>query len=585
MNLLLLSIILLPILLGLIASLTSFLPYEWVNSRLIPFTLDGSVYFFTETFFEQLITKLRISATGLFLVGGLLYFGQQKVRQYLLELQASMISSLRRLILSLVSFIKEEEKVHLFAFFTIILLAIGIRIFFLFQPMRYDEAHTFIYYASKPLYIGLSYYSAPNNHLFHTLLVHLTYSLFGNHPWALRLPALFAGILMVPASYLAIRTLYNKQAALLTAALVGSSSILIDYSTNARGYTLICLIFLSILPLSKYLKDHQNPSGWFLWMTLSAFGLYTIPTMLYPFGIVVSWILLSVILKDTKDDHRSLFLHLLSAFMATILLTSLFYLPVFIASGIESIVANSYTTSHLWTDFISNSLSVLHSTWSQWTRDLPHFITILLVIGFFGGLLLYRRLSTHRVPIILAVITFCLPILMIQRISPPDRSWLFLLPLFFGLASLGLTHLVRLSKIKIGDSFIIPILAITLSSWLSYDIAQKKAVYHSDETGTFRSAKNVALFLKEQLRPGDRVLSDHPSDLLLEYYFSSNHIPISFLHSDLEETDRMFVVIHQKREQTLDGILKEVGLSDAPLSTPKLIEHFREGTVYEIKRL
>jgi len=58
----------------------------------------------------------------------------------------------------------------------LIIAAIGavLRLALLDQPMRYDEAYTFIVYASQPLGQALVTYSAPNNHLFHTLLVHLT---------------------------------------------------------------------------------------------------------------------------------------------------------------------------------------------------------------------------------------------------------------------------------------------------------------------------------------------------------------------------------------------------------------------------
>ena len=60
--------------------------------------------------------------------------------------------------------------------------------------MRFDEAFTFLRFASQPLLEGLTTYAEPNNHLFHTLLVHISTSLFGDQPWAIRLPALLAGV-------------------------------------------------------------------------------------------------------------------------------------------------------------------------------------------------------------------------------------------------------------------------------------------------------------------------------------------------------------------------------------------------------
>ena len=74
------------------------------------------------------------------------------------------------------------------------MLALALRARELSQPIRYDEAATWLDYASQPLARALSDYRFPNNHLFHTLLVHISAALFGAAPWALRLPAFLAGI-------------------------------------------------------------------------------------------------------------------------------------------------------------------------------------------------------------------------------------------------------------------------------------------------------------------------------------------------------------------------------------------------------
>ena len=162
------------------------------------------------------------------------------------------------------------NKVHLTTLFLITLIAILIRVNFLFQPIRYDEAVTFMNFASKPLYIGLSSYPVPNNHLFHTFLVHIAYTFLGNSPWVIRLPALIAGILEVPATYLATRVLYNKHAGLLSASFIASSSVLIEFSTNARGYTILILFSLLLLTLSRYIIKTSNLGAWFLFSIFSS---------------------------------------------------------------------------------------------------------------------------------------------------------------------------------------------------------------------------------------------------------------------------------------------------------------------------
>ena len=127
--------------------------------------------------------------------------------------------------------------------------------------MRVDEAMSFIEFASKPLALGVSYYPAPNNHLFHTVLEHLSFVIFGEHEWALRLPAFLAGVLLIPAAYITARIHYGRNSGLIAATLVAVSSTLILYSTNARGYTLVCLFFLLLLSAAGFLVKTNTVRG------------------------------------------------------------------------------------------------------------------------------------------------------------------------------------------------------------------------------------------------------------------------------------------------------------------------------------
>jgi hypothetical protein len=141
----------------------------------------------------------------------------------------------------------------------ITLAGAALRARYLSQPMRYDEAFTYLAYASQPLAKGLARYDYPNNHLLHTLLVHVTTTVFGNHPWSLRLPAYTAGVALVPAWWWAVRGLYPGAAGLLTAGLVAGSSPLVEFSTNARGYMLVALDCALLVGASTALLRRATP--------------------------------------------------------------------------------------------------------------------------------------------------------------------------------------------------------------------------------------------------------------------------------------------------------------------------------------
>src|SRR5947209_1905140 len=126
------------------------------------------------------------------------------------------------------------------------LAAAAMRIPFLTRPLGTDEAATFLYYASKPLSIGLTIYGSPNNHLLNTLLMHASWRLFGAHEWALRLPAFLFGVALVPLTVMAARAVV-RDGALVAAAFVAAAPVFVDYSTDGRGYTMLCAFALLAL--------------------------------------------------------------------------------------------------------------------------------------------------------------------------------------------------------------------------------------------------------------------------------------------------------------------------------------------------
>ncbi|MGB3082407.1 MAG: glycosyltransferase family 39 protein, partial [Candidatus Omnitrophota bacterium] len=484
-------------------------------------------------------------------------------------------------------FIRKEDKTHLLAFCLILLSSIFIRIYYLFHPMLYDEAFTFLAFASKPLYLGLSNYLFPNNHIFHTFFVHISYLLFGNVPWAIRLPALIAGILLVPASYMTIRILYDKYAALLTAALVGSSWILIEHSTHARGYTLLCLIFLLILTLSAHLvksKD-SDPATWLLFVMLSALGFYTIPIMFYPFGVVAAWLFLSIISQDKNPKKRFTLKIFFASMAGVIFLTLMLYFPVFVATGPGSVINNPFVQSYQMSVFLSDLPSFLRVVWHQWNMAIPVGLQFFLIIGFLISTVFHKKLCEYRIPLVLAAIIWLAPALLIQRIFGGPRIWLFLLPLYLGLASSGISYLLTRSiksKPLHHKSIIAAILAVTLSFGLILNVVRTYSFYYSDHKKECGDAEQIAIFLKNNLKPEDIVVALKPINVPLQYYCELYGVPVSVqrLISKLDFSHRIFVVVNQGK--TVKGILREAGFADTRSITSKIIQEFKFLTLYEI---
>jgi hypothetical protein len=582
----------------------SFLPFQLVKAQIGLFTylskdvgvkasLDISADAFTPIFFDKLVVRMRFLATALFLVGVLIFLARNKLLQYVSDIKSSIRSFFQELGKHFCESIQKEDKIHLFSLLLIVLIAIAVRLFFLFRPILHDEAYTFVYYASKPLYIGLTHYSSTNNHLFNTFWTHIAYVFLGNKPWVLRLPALFAGVLIVPAAYLVIRIFYNKYAALMTSGIVASSAVLISYSTLSRGYTLLCLIFLLILALAKYLMQTRNQAAWLLFAVLSTLGFYTIPIMLYPFGIVVVWLSLAIMVKDTNLNRDYLIRNLFISLVITVILTLTLYAPVFTVSGLKALIANKWVASVSWQFFISKLFHQFSSAWLQWNDKIPSAAKFLLLIGFLMSLIIHKRLSTCRIPIILSVVIWCLPVLIIQRVIPFTRVWLFLLPLYAGLACVGISYILLNISPKLSNyrSFMFAVLTIVLSIWLSLNVIHKGL----DNRG-WVDAENITLSLKEYLKPGDRVLcilNSSPkagSQAPMAYYFKFYGMSFNYLKSDLSSSRRIFIISQhdwsqQELIKSLQELLDKEGLAVTSFSIPKLIHQYRLKDIYEINRL
>lgn len=589
-----LSFIVLLVVVGFALLGFSYFPFDLVKAKVDSLAADGNAEVFTQAYFERVVAKIRFVGMATLLASGLLYVGRRRMYALISDILTSFFSFSRELFSSVREEIKKGERTHLYALLLILLLAIAVRLCFLFQPMRWDEATTFINYASKPLYKGLSDYSLPNNHLFHTFLVNGAYILLGNKPWIIRLPALIAGILVVPASYLVTRVFYNKEAALLAAGIVASSPALIEYSTNARGYTLVCLIFLLILALGASLKQTRNLAAWFLFFLLSVIGFYTIPIMLYPFGIVIMWLFLSTIFKDTNLSHQFLIRDLAISVILVALMTITLYVPVLVTSSVRAFISHGFDTSRSLSHYVGMLGRDFRYVWDQWNFDTPTAIRFLLVVGFAASLVFHRRLARHRVPIVLAVVLFCIPVLLIQRMAPLyPRIWLFLLPLYIGLASAGVSCLCRPAEAKIGKykPLLFPILAITLSLWVGVNTVQTQSIYYSNPS---IDAEQITLFLKDFLRPGDKIVRDGWLGSPMLYYFNLYGVPVKHINLDSEPRGRL-LVIDNVRGESIDEMLDQKRLrAKKPWvpqwllaydhRVPKLIKRYTFARLYEMQR-
>lgn len=409
------------------------------------------------------------------------------------------------------------------------LIGAVLRIFLINQPIQYDEAYTFIHYASQSPAAILANYSAPNNHIFHTVLVALTYQVLGASPWILRIPALSAGILMIPAAYLAARRFYSEYQSLAVAAALSITPLLIEYSANGRGYTLLTLFALLLTNFAGILIKKQSTISLIAFGITAALGFYTIPIFLYPMAGISLWLAVSYLVESSPWRDR---LHKLLVFLITCVLagglTLLLYSPViFWGTGIASLVSNEIVESQNWHTFLENLSPRLINTGYNWMTGIAPVVRLILLGGFTISLLFYKKISNQKLPLQIFLVIGAFVFMLIQRVVPLFRVWLYLDAFYMLFAASGLAWVVelfgkKLPSARLGKIFMtVPLLLIPLL-FLGYSIQGFQAVILKSRD---IPEKHAAAYIQSHIHPEDTIIALPPIDIQTAYYLVISGVP------------------------------------------------------------
>ncbi|MGD0006467.1 MAG: glycosyltransferase family 39 protein [Anaerolineaceae bacterium] len=511
----------------------------------------------------------------------------QRVQTFLSVLGRAIPRALQRLAGDFTGLFKPSSRPSVWLMLAIVgltLSALLARLPFLSRPMQHDESYTFVTFASAPLKEALSDYNLPNNHLFHTLLVHISYVLFGDSPWAVRLPALLAGILIVPAAYGLARRLYNRQSGLLVAAMAAAAPVLISYSTNARGYTILAVLTLMTWSLGTYVRQHANSAAWLLLGILGALGFYTVPVFLNPYGILFTWLLLSFIFGNIGPDYkprRRFLVWMFAAGTLAVILAILLYLPVFSVSGLHAVFGNSFVESLSFNDFRQTFPGRMVETWQEWTQSVSSILTGCLVIGLALSLVFHRRISAVRVPTQLAAVVWLAPELLLQRPNPWPKIWLALFPVVLIWCASGWIApwlvsrpgVSRLVNWAAGLS-----IAVVLAAGAVYCLTAGPV---AAQTGPVEQS---VLYLRSHLTPGDVVVVSPPDDAPTWYYWRYYHLPEIYLQTKNQRFQRAYVLINHPFDQTVEQVIRQRGpdIGFVRLNTARLVQSFGDDDLYEV---
>ena len=478
-------------------------------------------------------------------------------RTQLTALRAQLRADTPLLRSRLMNALRETPRIDYALLAIFFIIGIWLRLRDLNIPMGTDESATWLYYASKPLIVGVTIWSSPNNHLLNTLLMHICGAVFGPREWALRLPAFFAGLALIPLTYAASRVFYRR-GALIAAGIVAASPAFVAYSTDGRGYGMMAACALVAAMAMASLIRSGNSAAAIVFGIATALGFWSVLVMITLFLLIVAWAIV---------ERPSAWRAIVVACLLAGALTMLAYFPVFVVSGPTSIATNGYHAPSTLAHFMADLPLISHVIVARLLVGFPRALQWLLGFAFIAALLLHRRLSRFRYPIwigFLAVAAFTL----VQRYVPPSRIWFAFLPWFF-ITICALAPRIHIERL----------LAIGVVVLLAYDITRGP---HPRETGNVRAGPMIAAELQRRVQPGDEIVTLTPTDVPLTFYLQRAGVPIDATRPNVNAR-RLFVVTNLDFAQTFVKTTRELHV-DVPRYRVRRIADFGASEIYELVR-
>lgn len=460
------------------------------------------------------------------------------------------------------------------------------------QSIAYDEAYTFLHFASKSLKHILADYSAPNNHIFHTILVGIAYRLFGAEPWVLRLPALIAGTLLASAMYISARRFFSAPQALAASGLIAVVPLFIDYSVNGRGYTLLVLFALLLANFAAILVKELSRPALAAYAITGVLGFYTIPIFLYPMAGISLWVVMTYLFTREPwiGKRRRLGIFIGTCLISGVL-TLILYSPVILfGTGFSSLTSNEFVQPLDWANFLANLDPRMIKAWNKWMIGLSPATEYLFLAGFLTSVVFYRKVSNQKVPLQLSLVLAIVILLILQRVTPLPRIWIYLEAFYLMFVGAGLVWLADLLLRNVLKppltqkvlSFGIVILFISI--FINTLIIRQLNPVLADRDRL--PEEYAAEYLAEHLKPEDTIVATGPADIQTAYYLGLHGIPYDRFYQRDHPVDIQHALVLLRKNskyKTPESVVSFFKLEDAlDLSASELVFEYANVQIYSV---
>jgi hypothetical protein len=321
-------------------------------------------------------------------------------------------------------------------------------------------------------------------------------------------------------------------------------------------------------------------------------GFYTIPIFLYPWAGIALWAAATYLLarEHWQDRSRKLIVFLGLCALSG-LVTLLFYSPVILfGSGLGSLISNEIVESLDWSTFLANLDPRILKAWNKWMIGISPQIENIFLGGFLLSLLFYRRVSNQKVPLQVFLVLAVLILLLLQRVTPLPRIWLYLEAFYLMFAAGGLVWLSgvvlrrimspQLAERTLALAVLIVFLGVFTALWIS---RQQNPVFQDRDRLPEEYAAN---YLVEHLQPEDTLVATGPVDIQTAYYLSLRGIPFErFYRRDhpVEIQNALVLVRKNSKYKTPDSVIRLFEIEETlDVAAAQLVFEYANVQIYAV---
>lgn len=379
--------------------------------------------------------------------------------------------------------------------------------------LRWDETRTISYFGTRSFWVAASTYQEPNNHVLHSLLVRVAHEVGGWNRVVLRMPAFLSFCLFLPALWWFVHREHGPKAAMFATAIVGTSPYFVAYGTSARGYTLMLLMFATMLLCARVLvRRPEKKALWATWAAAIAIGLYTLP-LAFPAVATMAWMLLTRWRRCGRDRFQGFAARTLAWSAGGAVVALVLYLPVLLGNDL-SVVKNGVQE---WWPLPSGALPALAHpvvVWREWHWSVPAWAQGGILALVFVGATVPER-SSGRGGTLLLAMALAIASAPAFGFWPQSRMLIWALLVCMVAAGAGAALVLeraedrasaRWPKLAAGPrrralEFAALALVIGASSW--WTSRPDALTANTDRFRTLRVLPLMAVSVAEQMHPGD----------------------------------------------------------------------------------